>query len=82
MKRPRLAPIALGVGVGLIPRRWWRRWPPLPLPDREWIAFRMETAYGDRSARPSSEDIVDFLEWAGEMRTLRAMHHRRRGLTR
>ena len=51
------------VGLGLVPRAWWRRWPPLPLPDRAWIAFRMETAYGDAGAVPGEEDVVAYLSW-------------------
>lgn len=69
LRQPSLLPIALRTGVSLVPRRWWRKWPPLPLPDRRWIAFRLETAYGDPRARPSSEDMSDYLVWAREMRS-------------
>ena len=33
--------------LALVPRRWWRRWPPLPVPTRDYMAFRMETMFGD-----------------------------------
>jgi hypothetical protein len=68
--RPRLVPAAVRLGLGLVPRRWWRRAPFLPLPDRRWIAFRMEVAYGDVAAIPSREDLADYLEWARQMRAL------------
>jgi hypothetical protein len=51
-----------------LPRRWWRRWPPLPLPDKAWMAFRMETAFGDPKARPSGEDTLAWLDWCAKQR--------------
>jgi hypothetical protein len=71
LRRPSLLPVAVRVGLGLVPRRWWRRWPPLPFPDRRWIAFRLETAYGDPHARPSTADVSDYLVWVRDMRSLR-----------
>jgi hypothetical protein len=47
----------------MVPRQWWRHWPPSPFPSPSWLAFRMETAYGSSSARPSSEDVLAWLEW-------------------
>ncbi|MHB1598166.1 MAG: hypothetical protein ACYCXY_04620 [Acidimicrobiales bacterium] len=49
------------------------------MPDREWLGFRMETAYGDRHAVPPPGDVVEFLRWAGEARRIAA---RSRGGTR
>jgi hypothetical protein len=62
-RRPGLWPIAIAEAMAMAPRRWWRRWPPAPIPSPSWLAFRMETAYGDVSARPSAEDVVAWLEW-------------------
>lgn len=42
VRRPTLWPAALR----LVPPRWWRRWPPLPLPPASYLRFRMETMYG------------------------------------
>lgn len=42
---------------------WWRRWPLLPLPDADYLAFRMVTAYGDAGARPGPGDVVGYLRW-------------------
>jgi hypothetical protein len=56
----------------LAPPGWWRRWPPLPAPDREYMAFRMRTQYGDADHRPEADDVVAYLKWCrGERRALR-----------
>lgn len=82
LRRPGLFWTTIVTGVGLVPRRWWRRWPPLPIPDRRWIAFRLETAYGDPNARPKVEDVSDYLAWAREMRAMRRAVLRRPRSTR
>lgn len=69
-KRPDLWGTALAEGRCFLPRHWWRRWPPLPLPAESWIEFRMETAYGDGKARPSEDDVVVWLEWCRGARAL------------
>lgn len=66
--RPALWGAALGQLRALAPDRWWATFPPLPRPAPAWLAFRMETAYGDQSARPSARDVVAFLEWCRETR--------------
>lgn len=68
LARPALWASSLRTAIGLVPSRWWCRPPFLPLPDREWLAFRMETAYGDPAAAPSAEDVLDFLAWARDER--------------
>jgi len=43
---------------------WWRSWPFLPRPDREYLRFRLETQYGgsgDQGADPA--DLITYLEW-------------------
>ena len=47
----------------LAPRGWWRRFPPLPLPDERYWRFRMETAYGNPEADPLPEDLIAYLQW-------------------
>lgn len=75
--RPGLWPTAARTARRLAPRRWWARFPPLPLPDKEYLEFRMETAYGAADAVPPPEEVVAFLEWcrrqggAGRYRWLR-----------
>lgn len=64
--RPALWGTALRQASALAGPGWWRHFPPLPRPDAAWLAFRMETAYGDPAGRPSSRELVDFLEWCKE----------------
>jgi hypothetical protein len=61
--RPRLWRVAMRQARALARPAWWRRPPFLPLPDRAWLRFRMQTAYGDASAAPRPADLVAFLEW-------------------
>jgi hypothetical protein len=82
LRRPGLLPTALRIGFGLAPTGWWRRWPPLPLPDRRWLAFRLETAYGDPHAPPLPEDVRDYLLWARAMRSRRRAVRLASGATR
>ncbi len=43
---------------------WWRRPPFLPLPDPDYLRFRLETAYGGRGdVAPAPEDLVTYLRW-------------------
>jgi hypothetical protein len=72
VSRPWLWPAAAGVALRLARPGWWRRWPPLPLPDRALWRFRMETAYGGRGdRRPEEPDVVSFVEWTRSMRLWR-----------
>ncbi|HEV7887923.1 MAG TPA: hypothetical protein VGO92_10210 [Acidimicrobiales bacterium] len=64
--RPRLWAAALT----LVPPRWWRRPPFLPVPDRRYLAFRMETQYGRSDAKADPADVVVYLEWCRTMRRL------------
>lgn len=62
--RPRLWSTALRAGASLARRGWWRRAPFLPVPDRRWLRFRLETAYGgDGTAVPTVDDVITWLEW-------------------
>lgn len=44
-------------------RDWWVRPPFLPLPDPEYLRWRMYTAYGDEEAVPPVEDVIRFAQW-------------------
>jgi hypothetical protein len=61
--RPALWPTAVGQVARLARPGWWRRWPPLPLPDRAYLEFRVRTAYGgpDRAVEPG--DVLAWLAW-------------------
>jgi hypothetical protein len=47
-------------------REWYRRWPFLPLPARDYVRWRMHTAYGDYDAIPPAEDVERYARWAVE----------------
>jgi len=60
-RRPRLWLPAIRQFLRAVPSRWWSRPPFLPLPDRAYLRFRVETAYG--TATPRVADVVRYLEW-------------------
>ena len=60
--RPGLWPVAVAQAVRLAPRGWWRRRPFLPLPDPDYVRFRLQTAYGS-GGRPTAGDVVSYLRW-------------------
>lgn len=45
-------------------RGWYRRPPFLPLPDRNYLRWRMHTAYGRDDAVPPAGDVVRYARWA------------------
>jgi hypothetical protein len=60
-----------GVGVSLIRvgwrfrrRGWLTRFPFLPLPAREYVRWRMHTAYGRDEALPPADDVIRYARWA------------------
>lgn len=61
--RPPLWAVAVRQVFRLARPGWWRRWPPLPLPDAGYLRFRSQTAYGDPDAQPTPEDVVAYLQW-------------------
>jgi hypothetical protein len=67
-RRPRLWPAALRQARALSPRGWWRRPPFVPLPPPAYLAFRLETQYGDPGHRPEPADVVRYLAWCQRYR--------------
>ena len=63
LARPSLWPTAVTQAFALAPRGWWRRRPFLPVPDREYLRFRLQTQYGDPEHRPEPADLVTYLQW-------------------
>ena len=68
--RPALWPTAVRQARLLARRRWWARWPFLPLPPRDYLAFRMETQYGDPMHVPVPDDVIHYLTWCQQLRRL------------
>jgi hypothetical protein len=63
---PRLALDLLRTGWSFRRRRWWTRFPWLPVPDKAYLRWRMYTAYGDEAAVPPAEDVIRFARWRRE----------------
>jgi hypothetical protein len=69
-RRPDLWPTAVRQWRAFCPRRWWSRWPLLPVPDRRYFLFRLEAMYGSTPARLEPAELVRYLEWCRSMRAL------------
>ncbi len=64
--RPALAVALLRVAWRFRRRRWWARAPFLPLPPRDYVRWRMHTAYGDHDAVPPAADVERYARWAAK----------------
>ena len=62
VRHPALWPTALSQAFRLARPGWWRRAPFLPLPDPDYVRFRLQTAYGPHGT-PAAEDLVAYLNW-------------------
>ncbi|HEX9106203.1 MAG TPA: hypothetical protein VF832_03225 [Longimicrobiales bacterium] len=58
---------ALRAGLRFRARDWARRPPFLPLPPREYIDWRLHTAYGS-SGMPAAHEVERYLGWVDRMR--------------
>ena len=45
-------------------RHWYRQAPFLPLPDRDYVRWRMYTAYGSADAIPPATDVERYARWS------------------
>jgi hypothetical protein len=61
--RPSLWGIAVVQVFRLARRGWWRRPPFIPVPDGDYLRFRLETQYGDPDHPIEPVDIVAYLRW-------------------
>lgn len=64
LRRPDLWRTAVRVSREHAPDRWWAEKPHLPIPDRDWLEFRFETAFAVAENRPDPEQVIEYLEWA------------------
>ena len=64
IRSPALAAALLRVAWRFRRRDWWKRTPWLPLPARDYLRWRMYTAYGDADAVPPVDDVVRYARWA------------------
>ena len=70
LRRPDLWPVALRQWRALCKPRWWAGWPPVPVPARSYLAFRMEAIYGSAPSELALGEVVGYLEWCRRMRAL------------
>jgi hypothetical protein len=56
----------------LAPRGWWRRPPFLPVPDKAYLRFRLQTMYGDAEHPPEPADVLTYLRWCRSFSQLNA----------
>ena len=61
---PKTGAALLRVGWRFRSRDWYRRFPFLPLPARDYLKWRMYTAYGDEDVIPPADDVVRYARWA------------------
>jgi len=61
--RPSLARDLLATAWAFRRRDWLLRPPFLPLPDPEYLRWRMYTAYGNEEVVPPVEDVIRFARW-------------------
>ena len=67
--RPSLWAVAVTQVLRLAAPGWWRRPPFLPVPDPDYLRFRLETQYGS-DHEPEPADVVTYLHWCREFRHL------------
>jgi hypothetical protein len=65
LRRPTLAVDLVRVAWRFRARGWYRRFPFLPLPARDYVRWRMHTAYGDHDAIPTAAEIERYARWVG-----------------
>lgn len=68
LRQPRLWPTAVTQAGRLARPGWWKRPPFLPVPDPDYVRFRMQTAYGS-TGKPDPGDLVAYLNWCREFRS-------------
>jgi hypothetical protein len=69
--RPALLTALLGAAWRFRARGWWRRAPFLPVPPREYVDWRMHTAYGDEGRLPTAAEVERYVRWANRMHRTR-----------
>jgi hypothetical protein len=69
-RHPSLWATAVVQALRMARDRWWRRAPFLPLPDPDYLRFRLETQYGS-DQDPEPGDVVTYLHWCRAFRHVR-----------
>lgn len=64
LRRPATGVALVRVAWRFRRRGWWRRFPFLPLPARDYLRWRMHTAYGESDVVPRADDVERYARWA------------------
>ena len=64
LRSPSLAVALVRVAWRFRKRGWYATAPFLPLPPRDYVRWRMYTAYGDYDAIAPAEDVDRYARWA------------------
>lgn len=64
---PRVAADLVALAWSMRRRGWYREPPFLPLPPREYVRWRMYTAYGDEDAVPPVADVIRLARWRRDL---------------
>ncbi|HXC24466.1 MAG TPA: hypothetical protein VNU46_01015 [Gemmatimonadaceae bacterium] len=64
LRHPTLALDLLRVTWRFRHRRWYQRFPFLPIPDQRYVRWRMYTVYGTPDAVPPARDVERYARWA------------------
>lgn len=64
LRHPSLAADLIRVSWHFRNRHWYLRPPFLPIPDRSYVRWRMDTAYGSPDAVPPVSDAERYVRWA------------------
>jgi hypothetical protein len=68
LRRPSLWIEGVRAAFGVRCREWRRPLLFVPTPDREYLRWRIGTAYGDPDAEVDPDDVVAFLRWRRRQR--------------
>ena len=68
VRRPSLIPAILGAAWAFRANQWYRRPPFLPIPPKDYMKWRLETAYGDANAMPATHELERYVRWGRDMR--------------
>ncbi|MGH7482638.1 MAG: hypothetical protein ACRELV_10830 [Longimicrobiales bacterium] len=71
IRRPRLLLTAFRTAWRFRRSGWYRRVPFLPLPPREYVAWRLHTAYGEHGTGPTPDEVERYLLWTDRMQRSR-----------
>ena len=66
LARPHLWPTMAGAAWRFRRSDWYRRAPFLPLPPREYLDWRMHTAYGEEG-EPAPDELRRYLRWSARL---------------